>query len=173
MVTAYVATSNTPYVGKGRSTIGDFILEFPELQEKFRVRALALERALKDARADRSPTNNPQTLWKKFKEDLLAIAKEFSRKRVALIDREIDMWQKRKEAIHNLENLEEQEDELILLDEIEDNITDLLAAKTLPQKTKMEARHHFVAETNTKYDYILHSEKKPRDTIPRLRKAGV
>ncbi|KAF6740887.1 hypothetical protein DFP72DRAFT_773469, partial [Ephemerocybe angulata] len=37
---------------------------------------------------------------------------------------------------------------------------------------KMEARHHFVAETNTKYDYILHNEKKPRDTIPRLRKPG-
>ncbi|KAF6751839.1 Endonuclease/exonuclease/phosphatase, partial [Ephemerocybe angulata] len=173
MVTAYVATSNTPYVGKGRSTIGDFILEFPELRDKFRERALELERALKNARTNRSPTNNPQTLWKGFKKDLLDIAKEFSRKRVSLIDREIGMWQKRKETIHNLENLEEQEDELILLDEIEDNITDLLAAKTLRQKTKMEARHHFVAETNTKYDYILHSEKKPRDTIPRLRKAGV
>ncbi|KAF6742997.1 hypothetical protein DFP72DRAFT_768371, partial [Ephemerocybe angulata] len=37
---------------------------------------------------------------------------------------------------------------------------------------KMDARHHLTAESNSKYDYIMHREKKPRDTIPRLQKPG-
>ncbi|KAF5341132.1 hypothetical protein D9611_005853 [Ephemerocybe angulata] len=172
MVTAYLATDSTPYVGKGRSTIADFLLDFPELQDSFLKRARKLELDLERCRESRSESENPQTLWKEFKKDLLTIARDFSRKRSTMLDKEIEMWQRRKERLHDLANLEENEDELVLLDEIEDNITDLLAAKKLRQKTKIEARHHFVAETNTKYDYILHREKKPRDTIPRLKKPG-
>ncbi|KAF6753393.1 Endonuclease/exonuclease/phosphatase [Ephemerocybe angulata] len=176
MVTAYIATKDTPYVGKGRSTIGDFILEFKEVQEAFVKRTKALEKEIEtllSGETERTSTTNPQTIWKAYKDDLLTIARDFSRKRISRIDKEIEMWEKRKKAILALDNLQENDDEQILLDEVEDNITDLLVAKTLRQRTKMDARHHLIGETNSKYDYILHKEKKPRDTIPRLRKPGL
>ncbi|KAF6750631.1 hypothetical protein DFP72DRAFT_817506, partial [Ephemerocybe angulata] len=112
MITAYIATKDTPYIGKGRSTIGDFILEFKEVQEMFRKRTLKLMQDLEMSYETRSEEHNPQTLWKEYKTDLLSLARDFSRKRVSRIDKEIEMWEARKTKILGVENLEDNEDEL-------------------------------------------------------------
>lgn len=173
MVCAFITPKETPHVGSGRSTIGTFTPDHEEIQEKFMELTIALEDDIEALGANgRTPTRNPQTLWKDYKSKLREIGREFSMRRASQIDKEIKLWEKRKETILALPNLGELDDKLATLDEIEDNITNLLVAKTMRERTKIETRHLKVAETNTKYDYNLHREKSPRDIIPRLQIPG-
>ncbi|KAF6758940.1 Endonuclease/exonuclease/phosphatase, partial [Ephemerocybe angulata] len=167
-----ITLPETPYIGKGRSTIADFMLGYNAVINAIVKRTQALVEELEklsNGTTPRSDQVNPQTLWKAFKTDLLRIVGEYSRKRTSKINEEIALWDARKKSILARPDLDEDEDGLALLDEVECNITNLTAARVLRQQTKMEARHQLIGETNSKYDYILHREQKPRDSIPRLR----
>lgn len=169
MVNVFISTKDTPYVGNGRSTIADFILEFKEIKKSFADLTLELEQDILElSDRPRTVTDNAQVLWKKYKVKLKEIARDFSRKRASQLEREIKLWEGRKTALLATPDLESNEDQLVLLDEVEGNITSLLAARRMRSRTSMEAKYLRVAETNTRYDYQLHREKQPRDIIPRL-----
>lgn len=171
LVSVLMTPKDAPYVGKGRSTLAPFAIEYPELQEKFRVRALWLESEIRALPPNEwSEARNIQTLWKEFKGDLMRIGTDFSRKRTTMLDKEIGEWEKRRETVLNLDAQAMNDDEAAVLAEIETNLNTLYALKRVRKQATTSAKFHAAAERGTAMDYIANREIKPRDTIMRLKK---
>ncbi|KAF6745324.1 Endonuclease/exonuclease/phosphatase, partial [Ephemerocybe angulata] len=172
LVSAQISPKGTPFVGKGRSTAPDFITKYKESAEALVTvlrRHKASVEALIDAqkRGVRDPTNNIQTKWKEIKTSVLKTAREQAWKRASKVDQHIRDWEERREKTLQLENLDEEAN--LLLDEIEDEIRKWKVKKILRAKDKAAARHHLEGESNSKYDFSMNKNRKPRDSIAALR----
>ncbi|KAF6756682.1 Endonuclease/exonuclease/phosphatase, partial [Ephemerocybe angulata] len=175
MVSTYITTDETPFVGKGRSTIPEFLTDYKEVRLSFMNMAKATSSAILDLSnrpETRTETHNVQTLWKGLKVSLLDEAQDSAKKRSTKLDKLIKKWEKRRKVILRVAEEDLENEEVLRLDEVEEELRDLRAARILRKSMALAAKHHVLGETGTKYDYILHREHKPRDTIYALRKPG-
>ncbi|KAF5334198.1 hypothetical protein D9611_014502 [Ephemerocybe angulata] len=175
MVSAYITTDETPFVGKGRCTIPEFLTDYKDVRQAFMKTAKeACSAILELSRKpeERTDERNVQTLWKDLKEALLTTGQESAKTRSTKLDRLIKKWEKRRKAILKVAEEDLENEEVLHLDEIEEELRELRAARILRKSTAIAAKHHALGESGTKYDYILHREQKPRDTIYALRKPG-
>ncbi|KAF5320474.1 hypothetical protein D9611_010696 [Ephemerocybe angulata] len=162
----------TPFVGKGRSTAPAFILDFPEAQRLLVKRAIQLDsdawRVLEQEITDDNKYTI-QKVWSSFKRDLLDIATAFARERTSRIDSMLNLWSARQDKILATANESDPDEVEIALTEVEDNIRALTREKLERRKLASSSRFHIEGETNSKYDFLIHKELKPRDTIVSLR----
>ncbi|KAF6765709.1 Endonuclease/exonuclease/phosphatase [Ephemerocybe angulata] len=175
MVSAYIMTDETPFVGRGRSTIPEFLTDYKEVRLSFMKMAKGSTSAILDLSnrpEDRTDTHNVQTLWKSLKVSLLGEAQDSAKKRSTKLDRLIKKWEKRRKTILKVAEEDLENEEVLRLDEVEEELRDLRAARILRRSTALAAKHYALGETGAKYDYVLHREHKPRDTIYALRKPG-
>ncbi|KAF6742766.1 Endonuclease/exonuclease/phosphatase, partial [Ephemerocybe angulata] len=176
MVSAYITTNETPFVGKGRSTIPDFITDYKEVRLGFMSTASRVCSNIVRFKTDseqRTDTHNPQTMWAGLKTSLLDQAQESARTRSTKLKKLINKWDKRRRKILEVAEDDLENEEVLHLDEIEETLRELRAAQILRKSTSIAAKHHALGESGTKYDYVLHREQKPRDTICALRKPGL
>lgn len=143
LVSAVVEPDSTPYVGKGRSTVPPFVVDYAEMQNALLALVANLKRDLERLpRDNRSPTSNAQTLWKEFKNNIMQKSREFAWKRSSRIDDHIRQWESRRESILNSSLGENADDVAILLEEINDNIHELLRQKQERKRAGLSATHH-------------------------------
>lgn len=167
MVSVYITSGETPFLGTGRKAVPDFLTDFATFRKRVMTRAQAAEAEIK-----RAPNTYAQIIWRNLKTDILEIARNFTKERTSTLDSQINKWKARRTAILKQCAEEMDDEQMILLDEVEENIRDLKAAKVLNKRTNIAAKHHALAEAGTKYDYSLHREKKPRDTVSALKIPG-
>ncbi|KAF6742540.1 Endonuclease/exonuclease/phosphatase, partial [Ephemerocybe angulata] len=176
MVSAYITTNETPFVGKGRSTIPDFLTDYKEVRLGFMstaTRVCSNIARFQENSEPRTDTHNPQVMWAGLKTSLLDQAQESARTRSTKLKKLINKWSKRRKKILEVAEDDLENEEVLHLDEIEETLRDLRAAQILRKSTSIAAKHHALGEAGTKYDYVLHREQKPRDTICALRKPGL
>lgn len=174
MVSTYLAIKDVPFVGKGRSTIPDFILDYKMFRDVLITRGAELDRKmqeLKDHPERRTMGFNAQTVWKAFKAEVMEKAREFLRNRATDLDAQIEKWEERRKEVLQTEHesTEPLEATTALLDEIDDNIRELTAARLMRTRNAIAARFLVEGESGNKYDHARHRELKPRDTIVRLK----
>ncbi|KAJ3507153.1 hypothetical protein NMY22_g17018 [Coprinellus aureogranulatus] len=149
MVSAVIEPEGTPNVGKGRSTVPPFIVDYPETQHTLLrlVKRLNDDLANMEASGERSESANPQTLWKAFKEQIMQCAKDFTRKRRSRIDEQIKMWERRRCDVLDSADDKDADEIAILIEEIDDNINDLLKQKKERSRAATSANHHYEVKT--------------------------
>ncbi|KAF6764366.1 Endonuclease/exonuclease/phosphatase, partial [Ephemerocybe angulata] len=84
MASVYVTTKETPYVGSGRRSIPDFVLDFTEVRTMIMARAQVLETEALGTIELSGPAL--QVLWRKFKEDILALVNAYLKSRAIDLD---------------------------------------------------------------------------------------
>ncbi|KAJ2917431.1 hypothetical protein MD484_g3035, partial [Candolleomyces efflorescens] len=170
MVSTYLTIKEMPFIGRGRSSVPDFILDYKEVKSNFQKHAKKAELEMEAPSAVEQPNGmaSIQKIWSDLKKTLLQDAQNFAKKRSSRLDEQIKKWENRRSNLLNQPNPDDETQ--FLLDEIEANLKELEAAKILRKRTNIAARHHLLGETNSKFDYILSKELKPRDTIYCLKK---
>ncbi|KAJ3496590.1 hypothetical protein NMY22_g19788 [Coprinellus aureogranulatus] len=177
MASVYITPTGTPFIGPGRSTFPSFLLDYDEVRNNILERAKVAESKILRLRHDeqqatRDSENNPQKVWKELKKEIMAISKDFSKRRVNRIEREIAKWAKRRDTVLDEIELEDNDDKRALLDEIDGNIENLQSVKLLRRKTNIAGRVHVLMDRGTAFDYNLRQDQRPRDTIHALKVPG-
>ncbi|TEB23808.1 DNase I-like protein [Coprinellus micaceus] len=78
LVSVYFTPKGTPFVGPGRSSVPDFILEYPDVRRGILARAkAAADQIHQFARLNnRTNESNPQTIWHTLKREIMDLTKE-------------------------------------------------------------------------------------------------
>ncbi|KAJ3530055.1 hypothetical protein NMY22_g8737 [Coprinellus aureogranulatus] len=162
-----------PFIGTGRSTVASIVVNYPEMTQKLNEITLDLENQVRELaqREVRDDGENVQTLWKSYKGKVLRESKMFLNKRRSALDKAIEMWESRREALIAQE-AEGDEDAAALLEEARTNLSNLYISKQERSTEAFNAKVLAVAERGTKFDYDAHKDRKPRDTIHRLKNPG-
>lgn len=100
-----------PFIGKGRWTWQRSSLEDKDLMDKIIERGHTLCADLWELKSKNTlhKTENPQTLWKKFKNDICLTATKHGKTLGSKISKHIDMIEKDLKALSNIPNLEDME----------------------------------------------------------------
>ena len=172
MVTVKFAPKNAPYIGKGRWTWPLNVLKDNQIMEWVEKRGIELQNDIKTVLTYpnvRSETNNPQTMWRKFKVETTEWVKHEAKIKHYKRQAKIRNLRKDREEILANPDLEEngtlQWQEMMLAKEIEhlEKVTNRNNRERL--KAKITWHGEKLGGTWSK----LSKQKKPRDAILRLR----
>ncbi|KAI0357400.1 DNase I-like protein, partial [Trametes cingulata] len=100
MVTVAVANQHAPFVGKGRWTMPTHLLSDGEMVKTMRALGADLVREIEELE-ERSPEKNPQVVFGRFKEKLIASARMRAKVKVPLMDKKINKLREALQAILN------------------------------------------------------------------------
>jgi hypothetical protein len=119
----------------------------------------------------RSHTNNPQILFKTFKDKIKELAIDTAKVAIPKLTKKlIQLKQEHKTVINN--NSFNDHEKMAQAGPIHDQIDQLEKKRFQKAKNSTETRFTLEGETISKYWSLLNKENKPRDTIFSLRKPG-
>ena len=169
MLSVQVAHTNAPTIGRGRWTLKDHIIR----DKKFRAfvistGVLALEK-MNSAIRDRTPDNNPQIIYEKWKNGILHMAKEREKAIVPryLLERRILELERDQLLKHS--DLDDYEKRQLLNKNIKD--LEVLEQKYhMERRDKISVKNRLEGETMCKYWTRSNKQTNPRDIIYALKK---
>ena len=111
LVLAKYSPKNAPLVGKGRWTWRPHALSHPPLMHQVEERSRLLRSELQKLQDLNTPRDieNPQTLWKKFKEDIKGLAKNLTGKSHHKITTKIKLLKEDLRSLSNNSNIDHEE----------------------------------------------------------------
>ncbi|KAJ7133771.1 Endonuclease/exonuclease/phosphatase, partial [Mycena crocata] len=170
MVSVQVASENAPNVGKGRWAIPQHIIKDKTLTQYIKDRGLDAKSKL-DTMGERTEEYNPQTIYTKFKREVLEMARHREKIAVPKIILKQRNLESTLERINNDENTPEDE-KIQAAAEINVKLANLEKERHTKARVATATRNRIEGETMCKYWPQSNKEAKPRDTIYALRKPG-
>lgn len=160
--------AKAPFLGTGRWTIPLFLLKDKELSLAFNDLGLKLENDISNSLTNRTPVNNPQTLFKTFKDQIIALCRTRARSAIPKIDMTIKKLKTQLKTSLNPPTDVPVDDILLNAGLVQERITQLETAKFLSSRTSSLAHYRIDGETINKYWSQINKSRSPRDYIPSL-----
>ena len=171
MVSTKYAPTQAPLIGKGRWTMQIPELKNEDLLKRIIERGMTLQNKLKDpARAQTSrDTENPQTLWASFKDDIVQITKKHCSTTRGKLGKKISAIEKDLKTLARNPNMDA--DNKIRAEEAF-MVNELASLKRIQEKDKKDECRTKIAIHGEVLGGIwsgMNKDRKPRDLIPRLK----
>jgi exonuclease III len=169
MVSTCITDLKSPYIGKGRWTMPHFLLKDNKLIQEIQLLGRGMESCLEGN--ERSPTINPQTTFKHFKDEMIKIIRDKAKVAIPKMERQI-------------KNLHKDLDNLLKSPDLDTDVTRHSAGILEERIAKLESQRHQKArkataahnrlegETVSKYWSQVNKSRRPRDMIYALQKLG-
>ncbi|EKM75935.1 hypothetical protein AGABI1DRAFT_94557 [Agaricus bisporus var. burnettii JB137-S8] len=169
LISVNIVIPNTPYIGKGRWAIPNFVLGNKKYLQNIEDLGKSLLNNL-DRPIDANRLDNPNTqlLWKQFKTDIIDSAKTFAKKTASYLDRrlkEVDAEIRAVNADRALQLLDRNRSIATLTKEKKV----ILTKRFQTRREVAAARNLLEGETVCKYWTSLQKQKPPRDLIRTLK----
>ncbi|KAH6867827.1 Endonuclease/exonuclease/phosphatase [Coprinopsis sp. MPI-PUGE-AT-0042] len=172
IISAVYYDRESPYIGKGRWAIPEFLLKDDPFMTEVSQRGYnALVKAQEATATARTTDANPQTVWKEYKEQIRSLAKDRSRREMPKTDARLAELGKTKDEILNDTGIPDGE-KLLRTTNIDAESKELEQKRMHTNKAKSTTRFLLENETVGKYWIGLNKDKKPRDTIYGLYSPG-
>jgi hypothetical protein len=168
LVSVLISSPTLPYVGKGRWTIPTNLLKNKTLLDEIQRLTLIAQTKIEEATAIRTPENNPQTIYKKLKDDILNTARQMSKTLIPRITKTIQTKQKQLTNILDNPTLSLEQKQITSM-ELEEDIAKLEKTIYINKRMHIATRNRLEGETISKYWTQLNKTKTPRDTILMLK----
>jgi exonuclease III len=162
MVLVCLASSQTPYISKGRWTWPLTLISNEPLMKMIQERGSTLQKELENA--DKA-THQPQTLWLQFKNQITDLAKTAAKKHIPKMTRKIKSI---RDDIYHLEHspdLDSNTNKRAEIALLTNEIDHLENKKYKNMRAKMQAKWHDKGEQINKYWSKIHPPKCPRDIL--------
>ena len=172
MVSVQISSENAPDIGKGRWTWPKHLLKDKKLKSYICKRGNKLASDitfLQDNPNLRSMNFNAQTLWKAFKTDIQAKAREQAKIVIPQLVMQIRELETKLDDILNDENLSE-DNRIISAAVLTEKITQLEKQRHKSMQEATKVRNRLEGEIIGAYWWQLNKPSKPRDIIHRLQK---
>jgi len=169
MISARISTTTTPFIGRGRWTIPLYILEHEPTWKEISNLAKQLGNEIEAAKYRRTDDVNPQTLYKKFKENIRGLCRARARKIVPATKDKIQKLSRRLDQINNCPYHLTPDDVALEVIKINEEINALERRMFETNRDTSAVKNRLEGETISRYWSKLNKEKLPRDTIHRLR----
>jgi exonuclease III len=172
MVSVRVSAANAPEIGKGRWALPLHLLKDKRFMLHCNNKGIELESQLRTMDpGHRDANNNPQTLWRQYKDGLVRFAREREKAVGPRLDKEIKNLEVAYDAIANdplLSDDERAASQAIYLQ----RLTELTQIRHRNTRESVRARNTLEAETISRYWSKTNRALKPRDIIYRLQTDG-
>jgi hypothetical protein len=167
-----IAHTEAPHLGKGRWAMPQHLTNnralMREIEEKGN-EMLTQTMEIVNGLRERIPNYNPQTLWAKWKTNVITRAREKAKKKSSYLE-------KREKAIkkeikkRNNNGSEESPEKRKTIADLEQQRVEIELEKALSRKKISTAQYRLEGETISNYWIRLNKTPKPRDTLKKLRK---
>ncbi|KAG2116710.1 Endonuclease/exonuclease/phosphatase [Suillus discolor] len=169
LISARISDIRMPFVGKGRWTLPLFILKDKRVQNEIVKMGRALQKDIISSQSNRSEFNNPQIIFKMFKDKVIHLCRDTARKSIPIIQNRINTLKTQLKTCLNDHNLPEDKQQFVGI-ELQEKISNL------------ERKHHENIRDNLAVKMRIKCESpvsklwsrsgkdiKPRDTIVELK----
>ncbi|KAG1800545.1 hypothetical protein EV424DRAFT_1298107, partial [Suillus variegatus] len=116
LISARISDVHMPFVGKGRWTLPLFILKDKRVRDKIIKMGRALQKDIMSSQSNRSESNNPQIIFKTFKNKVIHLCRDTARKSIPKIQNRINTLKAHLKTCLNNHNLPEDEQQFIGLE---------------------------------------------------------
>jgi ribonuclease HI/exonuclease III len=171
MITMSITSPNLPYVGKGRWMIPAHLLKNKKFLKEVQQLSIKLEKEIELIGTSRSDYNNPQILFKKFKDEVIKAAKKGAKILASMAQKQMQYNQQQLGEILNNPSINE-EDKQILSMQLEEKLAQAEKSRHQAARAQVAARNKLEGETISKYWTQTTKGKTPRDTIQILKYPG-
>ncbi|KAF5328540.1 hypothetical protein D9758_017941 [Tetrapyrgos nigripes] len=168
LISVQVSSEEAPYVGKGRWKLPSHIIKDKHLQGYIHERGLKAQTE-NDNLAERTPSHNPQTIWHKYKVDILDAARRREKIVVPHYVRQKREAETELERVLNDDTLFDEE-RLLRVNELQEQIETIERRQHLNARKDLSVKHRLEGEIPSRYWSNINKEKKPRDMIYALQK---
>ncbi|KAF5367240.1 hypothetical protein D9615_010668 [Tricholomella constricta] len=169
LVSVQVSHQAAPEVGKGRWSIPHHVLRDKTFKAMINQEGKKALEEIHAIQGRRTETKNPQTIYAKYKTEIMHTARQRDKAIIPKRDRRIKELQKTLERVNNDPTVNEDE-KRIASAEIESKLKTLQQNKHLDIRKQSAARNRLEGETICKYWTTANKESKPRDMIYALKK---
>jgi hypothetical protein len=171
LVKVKFAPRDAPYIGNGQWTWPLYMLENEDLMRKVNQRGIKLETDLiriNSENTDRA-TENPQTLWESYKEDIIRLAKETARKSYHKLNSRMEAIEKDLHVLYTSPDFDANESARTNAAFLTSELEHLAKVRTKNQRNKLHAKLAHHGKRLGGIWSAISKEKKPRDLILRLK----
>ena len=167
MVSIRVTHTNAPFIGNDRWSWPLGLIHDKELNKYIKTRGQRMHQEMNNLRPeDRS--QNPQTLWQDFKNDIKNEAIKAAKKQIPKMTERIKALERDLDRTYQREDLDTSHPSRHNAAHIEREIEHLERKKYRKTYTKSQAMWHLKGEKINKYWMKVNNPRKPRDMIRRL-----
>ena len=173
MVSFQIVDENTPTSGSGRWSIKPHLLRDEPLGKYIEERGNEALQKIEEleAHGNRTTHNNPQTIYAKFKRDIIDMARKRERAIMPKLILEIHKCECELDRVNN--DLTITQDERVTESKtLTKRLTDLKRKQHLKRRCAIATKNRVEGETITRSWIQNNKEKKSRDVIHALRKSG-
>jgi ribonuclease HI/exonuclease III len=167
LISVLISSPTLPYVGKGRWMMPVNLLKNKTLLNEIQKLTQEVQKTLEETTL-RTPEINPQTIYKRLKEDILKIARQISKTQTPKLTKTIQKKQKQLASILENPNLNLEYKQITSM-ELEEEIAKLEKITYTTKRMHIAAKNRLEGETISKYWTQLNKSKTPRDTILMLK----
>jgi len=169
MTSAKISTASAPFIGRGRWAIPLYVLEDKNTWKEISDLTKQLENDIDTIKYRRTNTNNPQVLYKTFKETVRKTCRERARKIIPVAKEKIQKLYEKLEWINNCPIQITSDDIALEAIRINEDIDALERRLFETNRDTSKIKNRLEGETISRYWTKLNKEKRPRDTIYRLK----
>ena len=159
-----VSTPVAPHIGRGRWQIPLYVLEDKEVCKRVNDLGKGMEHEIQVNKYRRSSAINPQTIFARFKSEVVSMCRDREKRARPTITNKIDKLKRRLDSVNN-DPLNSEESKMLSSMEIKTEILELERTLFDSCKVYAKARHHVHAETICRDWVRLNRARKPRDTL--------
>ncbi|KAJ7044166.1 hypothetical protein C8F04DRAFT_905690, partial [Mycena alexandri] len=176
LVSVKISTEEAPTIGHGRWRWPVWLIRDKELSRFIQEEGIKLQDEMEsikenEARGQRHPTHNAQTLWANFKAKIGKKAKERARVTRPKLQNEIDELIIQRTLINDADPEQVSEDEKLLSSAVlTEKIQQLKKKQHHTSRLTAQVRNRLEGEVIGTYWTAINKPKKPRDIILRLKK---
>ena len=169
MVSVQIVDENAPNTGPGRWSIPAHLIRDGPLLKYIKERGKEAQQKVNETKNHRTVDSNPQTIYAKFKRDVLDMAWKRERAIVPKLIQEIQMCECELKSLNN--NMEVTTEEKVIESEIlTQKLTKLKRKQHLKIRSSIAIKNRIEGETMTRSWIQNNKIEKPRDIIYALRK---
>ncbi|KAJ7064248.1 Endonuclease/exonuclease/phosphatase, partial [Mycena amicta] len=169
MISVTISAPGTPYIGKGRYTMPLRVLEDKTFVKFAMEKGVELEASLGQAHTDE---DNPQTAFAGYKREIIEFARERAKFSLDDIDRRAFDMEDDDNGITDT-SVSQEKETAIKLAQIQKKINELESRQRARRQLESRVRGLTERDKISRYTVSLTKERKPRDTIPFLRRTDV
>jgi hypothetical protein len=167
-----VSSPSLPYIGKGRWAIPTNLLKGKEVHSILQELCIKAQTKIETSSTSRTPTHNPQILFKELKQDIIRAMRQLARSLVPKIQKTIQLKQAKLEKILNDSSLDSEQQQIVAL-ELEEEIATLEKSAFSTKRLHVAARNRLEGETVSKYWTNINKDKTPRDNFHMIKHLNI
>ena len=168
MVSVQIVDENAPNTGPGRWSIPAHLIRDGPLLKYIKERGIEAQQKVDESKHHRTVDFNPQTIYAKFKRDVLDMARKRERAIVPKLIQEIRTCECELENLNN--NMEITEEKVTESEILTQKLTKLKRKQHLKIRSSIAVKNRIEGETMTRSWIQNNKIDKPRDIIYALRK---